>query len=343
MRILFILKERFYANTTKTNKSYGLMNSARQVAEYLETLGHECKLAQVIDGNFIDKEVYHFKPDVVIIEALWVTGDKLKELIELKRYKNIKWIVRVHSDIGFLAAETMALKYVDDYIEMKKENLFISMNNYTFNEHIGQALQHEFVYLPNIITIKDYKIKKQKIKNHIDIACFGSLRILKNQCYQALCAMEMANRLNKKLKFHVTVDIGMDDTTSNRYPVLKNLEEMFRNSRHELVKHAWLENQDFHHLVKEMDIGMQVSYTESFNIVAADFVNHNIPIVVSDAVKWMPFIFKTSTVDYEKTIRKLLFMYKHRNSKFLIKWAKFRLELYNETAKTHWREFISQF
>lgn len=37
------------------------MNSAKQVADYLETLGHECKLVSVIDGNFIDKELFEYR------------------------------------------------------------------------------------------------------------------------------------------------------------------------------------------------------------------------------------------------------------------------------------------
>lgn len=338
MKILFVLKQRFYSK----NNSYGLINSASQVSDYLASLGHESKAVSVIDGNFIDKELYAFKPDVVVIEALWVTGDKLKELMELKRYQNIKWVVRIHSDIGFLAAETMATQFINDYIELNKSNLYISMNNNAFNDHISEALQHDFIYLPNIITVREEKInKKRASKNHIDIGCFGSLRILKNHCYQALCAMEMANRLGKKLKFHVTVDINMNES-NNRYPVLKNLEEIFKNSKHELVKHDWQENSEFQNLVKEMDFGMQLSYTESFNIVAADFVNSNVPIVVSDAIRWMPNIFKTSTTEYEETISKLKLIYRLRNCKLLIKWQKSNLKKYNESAKIHWQAFVKE-
>lgn len=336
MKILFILKERFYSKNTN---SYGLINSSRQVAAFLESIGYECKVVQVIDANFIDKEIFEYKPDVVIIEALWVTGAKLKELIEIKRYKHIKWIVRVHSDIGFLAAETWAIKYINDYILLNKDNLFISMNNYTFNNHISEALNYEFVYLPNIITIKHHKYHKQSYKNHIDVGCFGSLRILKNQCYQALCAMDMADRLGKRLKFHITVDVGMNENNS-RYPVLMNLREIFKNSYHQLVEHEWLENSEFHKLIKEMDIGMQVSYTESFNIVTADFVNANIPIVVSDSIKWMPFLLKTSTVEYEKTIKKLIFTYKWRNSRVIQWWMKHNLIKYNNSAKFVWFHFM---
>lgn len=339
MRVLFVLKDRFY-NKTNT-KSYGLINSSKQVADYLETIGYTCKIVQVIDGNFIDKEIHDFKPHIVIIEALWVTPDKLKELIEIKRYHHIKWIVRIHSNIGFLAAETMALNYVNGYIALKKENLFISCNNFTFNNNLSKAMNYDFVYLPNIIDIDFHKREKQPTSSYIDIGCFGSLRILKNQCYQAMCAMEAADKLGKRLRFHITVDVGMNEA-NNRYPVLKNLQELFASSHHELVEHPWLEQDQFEHLIRKMDLGLQLSYTESFNIVSADFVNEGVPIIVSETIKWMPWFMKTSTVSFKRTIRKIKTIYRLRCSRILRWWSRRNLLIYNGSSKLKWRIFLKR-
>lgn len=337
MKILFILKERLYAKNTN---SYGLINSSRHVASYLEKIGHDCKVVQVVDGNNIDAEVFKYKPNMVIIEALWVSAPKLKELMEIPRYSNITWVIRIHSDIGFLSAETLALTYVNDYIDLRKEKLYISTNNFEFNKNLSKVLNYEFAYLPNIIKIKHHHSCKKIIqKNHIDVGCFGSLRIMKNQCYQAMCAIEMADRLKKKLKFHITVDVGMSEG-NNRYPVLKNLEEMFSNSKHDLVKHDWMPNHELQDLIASLDIGMQVSYTESFNIVSADFVNNRVPIVVSEAIAWLPSILKTSTTEYEKTVRKLIKIYKRRNSRSLIWWMQYRLFEYNTDAEAEWKKFL---
>ena len=339
MKILFILKDRFYNKSH--SKSYGLINSSKQVAAYLESIGNECKIVQVVDGNDIDREVYEYKPNMVIIEALWVTGHKMKELVEIQRYRHIKWVVRVHSDIGFLSAETFGLKYINDYINLKKENLFVSSNNLEFNHYLSETLQYPFVYLPNIIEIK-FRKPHEEYKNYIDVGCFGSLRILKNQCYQAMCAMSAADKLGKILKFHVTVDVDIDHKDILN-PVLKNLEELFENSPHELVKHYWLENNEFHGLIRKMDIGLQISYTESFNIVSADFVNEGVPIVVSEAIKWMPFFMKTSTVKYHETIKKIVQIYKWRKCNLLKKWSRRNLIIYNENAKLDWTKFVDKF
>lgn len=335
MKIIFILKLRTYHKTDV--KSYGLINSANQVAHYLESIGHNCKVVQIIDANSIDRELFEFKPDLVIIEALWVPTFKLKELIEIPRYNKINWIVRVHSDAGFLNAETLALTYVNEYINLMKSNLFISCNNNEFNKYLSSVLNYEFLYLPNIITIKDeHKHEHKHEQHHIDIACFGALRILKNQLFQAICSISAADKLHKKLKFHITADVKTQENYTNTNSVLKNLEELFKNSNHELIIHPWMENHEFHNLIKKMDLGLQISYSESFNIVTADFVNHGIPIIVSDAIDWMPFIMKVSTVDYDKVIDKIIYIYHHRNSVFMNSWCKRNLKHYNETAQHKW-------
>ena len=246
MRILFILKERFYNYNNTHVKSYGLINSSNHIASYFKFIGINVKVVIVVDANSIDKEVYEYKPDMVIIEALWVPGSKLKELIEIKRYKKIEWVVRIHSDIGFLSAETLALKYINDYIALNKSNLTIAPNNKDFTRYLSDLLNYNFKYLPNVIV--DGKISKKHKKHESDIikiGCFGSMRILKNQLFQAMCAMKAADILNKTLYFYITADIKGDSTLN---PVLKNFEELFKNSKHKLIKHKWEENDDFQYL-----------------------------------------------------------------------------------------------
>ena len=168
MKILFILKDRFYSYSH--SNSYGLSNSARLVVEYLEEIGNQCKIVTVIDGNFIDKEIHQYNPDVVIIEALWVSGSKLNELLNL--YPNVNWVVRIHSNIGFLSTETMALKYVNDYVKLNNNKLSISFNNDELNYRMREIMGYNFTYLPNIITEFGHK-KFSHNKAIIHIGCFG--------------------------------------------------------------------------------------------------------------------------------------------------------------------------
>jgi hypothetical protein len=331
-KILFLLKERLYSHA-KT--SYGLINSATHVADYLEHKGYCCKIVQVLDANSIDKEVYNSKPDIVILEALWCPVYKLKELMELRRYRHITWVIRVHSDIGYLSAELQGMRLLNEYRELHKKKLIISMNSKKCVDALSTATGYDYTYLPNIITRREPVIDFLEERRHIDIGCFGAMRLLKNQCFQAICSMIAADQLDKKLFFHITPNLGVEKDA-----VLENLKELFKNSHHELVIHDWMPNQEFQKLVRRMDIGLQLSFTESFNIVSADFINNDRVILVSDAIDWLPNIFRTSTTDYNEVVKKVIYMYKHRNSTWLKGIARLYLAVYNGTSQREWMAFL---
>src|SRR5256885_8857503 len=44
----------------------------------------------------------------------------------------------------------------------------------------------------------------------------------------------------------------------------------------------------FRRLVRAMDIVLQPSYTETFNMVTADAVAEGVPVVVADSIEWVP-------------------------------------------------------
>jgi hypothetical protein len=83
-----------------------------------------------------------------------------------------------------------------------------------------------------------------------------------------------------------------------------------------------------------MDVGMQVSFSESFNIVTADFVSMNVPIVASDDIAWMPFFLRVSPTAHEKMVRKLNFIYRWK--KFSAFFQRVFLKVYNFKAKLVW-------
>lgn len=118
------------------------------------------------------------------------------------------------------------------------------------------------------------------------------------------------------------------------------MEELFINSKHKLIQHQWKENEDFQQLIREMDLGLQLSYTESFNIVATDFINNDTLILVSEAISWMPNKLKTSTTNYDKVTEKIVWLYKNRNSKCLKKKMVKYFINYNVMAKNVWYDFI---
>ena len=167
-------------------------------------------------------------------------------------------------------------------------------------------------------------------KTVIDIGCFGAIRPMKNNYQQALAAIEFAERKGKRLRFHVNSS-RVEQSGDN---VLKNLKALFENSPHDLVEHPWMKHREFLHTASKMDIGMQVSFSESFNIVTADFVTAGVPIVASDDIEWMPNLLKCTPTSHKAMIRRLNFAYNWRGlSKWLQSWS---LRIYNVKAKLTW-------
>jgi hypothetical protein len=299
-KVLFILKKRQSSHTNYSSISSGLLNSAKFVSDMLNKNGIESNLVEVVDNNCIDREVTKYKPTHVIIEALWVVPSKFETLIKL--HPNVQWIIRLHSDISFLANEGIAIDWIYEY--MKYPNVSVSSNDLETNENFSQLTNSNFVYLPNYYPVGFFNHNRTKpsCKKVLNVGCFGAVRPLKNQLIQAVAAIDYADTYGKKLRFHINVK----RIEGKGEPVLKNLRELFENNpKHELVEYDWLTHDEFIDVVQSMDFGMQVSFTETFNIVTADFVNNNIPVVVSREIPWVSRLFQANPSKVESIVRRM--------------------------------------
>ena len=116
----------------------------------LQDAGVEAALAEAIDNNCIDRLVTEYNPDVVIIEALWVVPEKFDVLKKL--HPGVRWIVRLHSDIPFLAGEGIAVEWIYGYAARGVE---VAFNSPRASEDFGA------LYLPNF-----YPLGKPWKKQH---------------------------------------------------------------------------------------------------------------------------------------------------------------------------------
>jgi hypothetical protein len=130
--------------------------------------------------------------------------------------------------------------------------------------------------------------------NELHIGLFGALRPLKNHLQQAIWAEEFSQKLRRPLFLHVNITEHENNDTGS---VLKNLRNLFKNSKSKLVEHPWYSHANFLKLVKQMDLGMQVSFSETFNIVTADLVSQGIPVVASSEIEFVNPLCKVDAND----------------------------------------------
>jgi len=266
--------------------------------------GIESKLVEVVDNNGIDREVTLYRPTHVIIEAFWVVPEKFEVLRKL--HPDVLWVIRSHSEIPFLAGEGISMEWFFGY--MKQENVVVAFNTPHTTEEFRQLYRYsdetvngfdacqKVWYLPNYypVTGKPVPYTLDK-KDTIDVGCFGAIRPMKNHVLQAVAAIEFAKINNLNLRFHVNatrVEGGADAHKKNLFALFKGLD----SEQFQLIEHPWMNHEEFTALVRTMDIGLQLSLTESFNIVTADFVNAGVPVVTSDEIEWVsPFFYAKAT------------------------------------------------
>ena len=320
----------------------GLFNSARLVSEMLnDQPGIDSKCITVQDNNGIDREVTLYKPTHVFIEAFWVVPEKFKILKKL--HPGVKWIIRIHSETPFLSTEGISMDWAMKYITQK--NVYLAPNApriYNEIKHLvasvhGHELKKKVIYLPNFYSVDNAMPAKTKLgtPGEIHIACFGAIRQLKNQLIQAISAIKFADKHRLKLKFHINgnrVDYGGN-------PILKNIVDLFsHHPEHELIQHDWMPHEEFLALIKTLDIGMQVSFTETFNIVTADMVICGIPVVVSDEVQWSSIFSKVNPTDSDNITATMEFVW---NWHPFVHWRNTKgLKKYSDTSRILWTDYL---
>ena len=344
-KILFLLKRREDYNSilhSPIGLSTGLYNSASFMNDMLNEAGIESHLKVLIDNNCIDREVKKHKPTHVIIEALWVVPTKFHILQKL--HPNVKWIIRIHSEIPFMAGEGMAMDWIADYLSFK--NVYIGINAprmlretkiYLSSKYGKNKIKDKLIYLPNYYPQKYEKKKFDKKKEYIDVGCFGAIRPLKNHLMQAIAAVEFAESLGKKLRFHVNA--GRIEMKGE--PVLRNLKcffEQLYDKGHELVNHTWTPREEFLKICASMDIGMQCNFSETFNIVGADLVSQGVPFVASSEVPWASQTFNANPAYSDQICSKLLKAYKY--GKINVFLNKTNLKEYTTLSKNIWIEYF---
>ena len=326
-RILFILKAREAPYTDEaappegSNKylSSGLMNSASFVKDMLaKELGHTVELVHAIDNNCIDKLVTTFKPNIVIIEAYWVVPEKFEVLHKL--HPSITWVIRNHSALPFLANEGMAMEWTLKY--MDQPNVMVCSNDPRADAEFQSLVRARYptwtdaqiadrvYYLPNYYPVEFQRRAPLAERDALDICCFGALRPLKNQLIQAVAAIQFAEAAGKTLRFHINgTRIEMKGE-----PIYHSLKRMFALLPHELIEHPWLPHEDFCRVLQAMDLSMQVSYTETFNIVTADAVVNDVPVVTSPDISWVHPLFHADPNDsnsIRRAMGRAMFFGKH--------------------------------
>jgi hypothetical protein len=123
--------------------------------------------------------------------------------------------------------------------------------------------------------------------------------------------------------------------------ILHSLTDIFQavyDRGHRLVNHTWSPHYEFIKTCSKMDIGMQFSFSETFNIVAADLIGAGVPIVGSTEIPWAKRRFCADPTNSEDIFQKLLFT--HNNAEKNVRKHQQSIIDYSENSRYIWTKYF---
>ena len=108
------------------------------------------------------------------------------------------------------------------------------------------------------------------------------MRPLKNPLTQAAAAC----LLNKTHQTRLVVQASDD---GEKDFLMNQIKRLCRAGQTKLKEVKWMPHRKYKDFIaRNVDVGLQVSYTESFNYVALDHLSLGIPVIGSDAIRYLP-------------------------------------------------------
>ena len=164
-------------------------------------------------------------------------------------------------------------------------NLRVGGNSARFVKWLSAAYGHEATLLPNLYPCFEpvYKAPWDG-RSTIKIGAFGAVRPEKNFMTAAAAAVLIHRWTGAPVELHMSS--GGEGDGGRTAPAIDQMAEGLGGVT--VVRHHWMFWDQFIKLVAQMDLLIQVSYTESFNMVTADGISQGVPSVVSSAIYWAP-------------------------------------------------------
>jgi len=288
----------------------GLGVAALNVAKILMRHGIKCTVLPIHTCAALDTFLAA-NPTVTHVEiaAPWIPARDLQGLVY--KHHSIKFAVNCHSNVGFLQADTNGVKLLREYIDLElgSLNFNIAGNSSKFIEWVRAAYKAPCAYLPNMYFL-DYAVSSNVPTFNggtLRIGCFGATRPQKNLMSAAGAALQLHEQLKCETEFWVSG--GRTEGGGNT--ILNSVRAMVNGIPGFTLKElGWATWPQFRDVVRKMNLLIQGSYTESFNMVTADGIAEGVPSVVSDALDWCPDYWKAysdNVPDMARVGRQLLY------------------------------------
>lgn len=235
-------------------------------------------------------EAGHLQLSHVVVSAPWIGSREFHTMIS--RNPQINFACISHSNVAFLHADANGVALLRAYLHLQQEwhNFTVGANSRKFCDWAHRTYGYRLTLLPNLYNLRQTDGRNLRSRPSysdgavLRIGNFGAMRILKNNMTAAAAALEIHARLGGDTEFWLSLG-----RARGAHGVINAIDQMAKGVRGFTVKYdTWETWPEFTATVRHMNILLQPSFTESFNMVSADGVSQGVPSVVSDAIEWAP-------------------------------------------------------
>jgi hypothetical protein len=328
----------FYKNFAGPNVSHiGLGVAGLNIAKVLQSQGIGASVFSIRNATELENYIVG-EPQTthVVISAPWIPLVQLNRLV--LRFPHIQWVVNCHSNVGFLQADSNGVALLRQYIDYQRGslNFKVAGNSRKFVQWLREAYGIDAQYLPNLYYLDNTVSTNTPVYRGgtLKIGCFGATRPQKN----LMSAAGAALILRDWLKVDVELWLSAGRTEGGGNTILNAIRAMLENKPGlKIVYNTWASWPKFRECVSTMNLLLQPSYTESFNMVTADGIAEGVPSVVSEAIDWVPEHWKANiddVLDIATVGRQLIFDPRAPYDGLVA------LEQHNRDGYSVWEEFL---
>ncbi len=220
------------------------------------------------------------EPSHVVVNALWIPTADIEAMAN--EFPEVVFVLLSHSNFAFLMANPHAIRLLREAVDLQhqRSNVRVAGNSRKFASEATTIWGARVACLPNLYDLSEPMAppRGRWPGDALRLGLFGAARMLKNGLTAAAAAVDLAVTLGVPTELHVS--------ERDEGGAIKELTDGVPNLR--VVRTGWLAWPAFRRMAAQMHVVLQPSFTESFNVVAADAVHSGVPVVGSPAIDWLP-------------------------------------------------------
>jgi glycosyltransferase involved in cell wall biosynthesis len=326
----------------------GLGVSATQNAKALRSAGYIVEIWPI--NSFADLQAlmkaeqhartlaHHVPLSHLVISAPWILTANLATLAS--QNPDLEIAVVSHSNIGFLQADPRAIELLRQGSELEQgcPNFHVAANSQRFQTWWQSTYGTAMTLLPNMYPVGPARTRAMWQRGTLRLGCFCAIRPYKNVLTAAAAALEVGQRLRvTDLEFWISG--GRHENGGQT--IVAAIQQMYLNMpRAKVVEQSWQSWPQFLTTVGSMDLLLQPSYTEGFNMVTADGIAQGVASVVSDAIAWAPRNWQAATDAASDIANKAVALLHDPTA---VQEGAAALEAHNSMAQLLWEKFLKLF